>query len=78
MTQQTGYVLLLMQETLLKQMHCQMCGIYFKKKKKFFTHNHIDSVGTVMFVERNSIHQETQAKKALNLVSPLSVTSRNF
>ena len=41
-------------------------------------HNHIDSVGSVMFVERNSRHQETQAKKALNLVSPLSVTSRNF
>ena len=33
-------------------------------------HNHADSVGSVMFVERNSIHQETQAKKSLSLVSP--------
>ena len=41
-------------------------------------HSHIDSVGSVMFVERSSRHQETQAKKALNLVSPLSVTSQNF
>ena len=58
-------------------MHCQMCGIYFKKNN-FVMHYHIDSVGSVMFVERNSRYQETQAKKALNLVSPLSVTSQNF
>ena len=41
-------------------------------------HNHIESVSCVMFVERNSKYQETQAKKALNLVSPFSVTSQNF
>ena len=40
--------------------------------------NQIDSVASVKFVERNSRHQATQAKKALNLVSPLSVTSQNF
>ena len=32
MTQATGYMQLFIQETMLKQMHCQMCGIYFKKK----------------------------------------------
>ena len=40
-------------------------------------HNHIDSVGSVMFVERNSRHQETQAKKIkkrLDLKSPLSLS----
>ena len=41
-------------------------------------HNHKDPVESVMFVKRNSRHQETQAKKALNLVSPFSVTSLNF
>ena len=41
-------------------------------------HKHIDSVSSVMSVERNSRHQETQAKKALYLVSSLSVTSQNF
>ena len=35
----------------------------FQEKNYFFMQNHIDSVGTVMFVERNSRHQETQAKK---------------
>ena len=50
----------------------------FQEKNYFFMHNHIDSVGSVMFVEINSRHQETHAKKALNLVSPLSVTSQNF
>ena len=50
----------------------------FQEKNSFFLPNHINSVGSVMFVERNSRHQETQAKKALNLVSPLSLTSRNF
>ena len=54
-----------------------VCNI-FQEKNNFFMHNHIDSVGSVKFVERNSRHQETQAKKALNLVSPLSVTSQNF
>ena len=41
-------------------------------------YSHIDSVGSVMFVERNSRHQETHAKEALYLVSPLSITSWNF
>ena len=50
----------------------------FQEKNNFFMHNHIDSVGSVMFVERNSRYQGKKAKKALNLVSPLSVTSRNF
>ena len=36
------------------------------------------SVGSVMFVGRSSRHKETRAKQALNLVSPLSVTSQNF
>ena len=31
-----------------------------------------------MFVERSSRHRETHAKKALKLVSPLSVTSQTF
>ena len=50
----------------------------FQQQKKNFMHNHIDLVGSVMFVVKNSRHQETQAKKALNLLSPLSVTSQNF
>ena len=50
----------------------------FQEEIFFFMHSYIDSVGCVMFVERNSRHQETHAIKALNLVSPLSVTSRNF
>ena len=50
----------------------------FQEKNSFFLHNHVNSVGSVMFVERNSRNQETQAKKALNLVSSLSVTSQNF
>ena len=41
-------------------------------------YSHIDSVGSVMFVERSSRHKETHAKKALNLISPLSITSWNF
>ena len=53
------------------------CVEYILRKNNLFMHNHIDSVGCVMFVERNSWHQETQAKKAFNLASPLSVTSRN-
>ena len=32
-------------------MHCQMHGIYFKKNN-FVMHSHIDSVGSVMFVEK--------------------------
>ena len=59
-------------------MLCHMGGVNFKKKNNFFMHNHINSVGSVMFEVKNSRHQETQAKKALNLVSPLSVTSQNF
>ena len=52
--------------------------IIFQEKKFLFMPNHIDSVGSVMFVGRNSRHQEAQAKKALYLVSPLSLTSWNF
>ena len=65
-------------ETKWKQMHCQMCGICFKAKNNFFMFSHILSVGSVMFVGRSARHKETRAKQALNLVSPLSVTSQNF
>ena len=51
-------------------MHCNKC----------FPHMicHIDLVSSVMFVERISRHQKTHAKKALQLVSPCSIPSRNF
>ena len=47
------------------------------RKNYFFMYNCIDSVASVIFVEISSRHQETHAKKAPNLVSPLSVTSQN-
>ena len=67
-----------MRETTLKQMHCPYVWNIFKEKNNLFMPSHIDSVGSVMFVERSSRHQETHAKNALYLVSPLSVTSQNF
>ena len=60
MTQPRGYMQLFMQETTLKPMHSQKCGLYFKKKTISYMYSHIDSVGSVMFVERSSRHQETQ------------------
>ena len=37
-----------------------------------------DSIGTVMFVEINSRHQKTPAKKPLKLVSPFDFTKSNL
>jgi hypothetical protein len=51
---------------------------YISRKNYFFMLSHIDSVGSVMFVEIISRHQETPAIKAVNLVCPLSVTNWNF
>ena len=39
---------------------------------------HINPVGSVMYVERNSRHQETLADKALELISPCSIPSWNI
>ena len=58
-------------------MHCQMCGIYFKKKTISNMHSCIDPVGSVMFVERSSRHQETHGKNR-KLVSPLFITFKGI
>ena len=44
----------------------------FQVKTFFYMYSRIDSVGSFLFVERSSRHQETHAKKASNLVSCLS------
>ena len=51
-------------------MHCHECFSYMNC--------HTDPVGSVMFVERISRHQEALAKDTLKLGSPLDITSWNL
>ena len=48
-------------------------------QEKTFSHmySRIDSVGSVLFVERSSSHRETQ-EKTLNLAGVLDTTFQNF
>ena len=59
-----------------EKLHCSQgiagCVEYISRKTIFNVNSHIDSVGCVMYVERNT------RKKARNLESPLSITSQNF